>query len=383
MAFQSLYLHLPFCLRRCNYCDFLSHTYADVRDFAAAYPGALKQEMRMYRGYADPLRSVYFGGGTPTTLPAAVLADLLAFIRGAFQLVADAEITVECNPATADYDYFCRLRQAGFNRLSVGAQSFLDEELLRMGRAHTAADTVACLSAARRAGFDNISLDIIYALPGQTPEQARYNILAALQQNPQHISLYALQLDNNSPWGRQAASGALMPLDDELEADMLQMAWGLLRDNGFVQYEVANFAQKAGRDFRSRHNRLYWQREDYLGVGLGASSCLGLRRWQNTGGLAEYISALKAYHRPAVDEEYLTRLQALSEAMFLGLRQTAGLDIYPVIDKCGLDPLKFYADELPPLYAAGLLEYVEDAHSLRPTEKGLMLADMVALSFIK
>lgn len=383
MAFQSLYLHLPFCRRRCNYCDFVSHTYAEVAGLAAQYPDALKQEMRMYRGYAEPLRSVYFGGGTPTVLPAAVLADLLVFIKETFQLWPDAEITVECNPATADYEYFCRLKQAGFNRLSIGAQSFLDEELARMERLHGAADTVKCVEAARQAGFDNLSLDIMYALPGQTMEQARYNLLAALELQPEHISLYSLQLDNASPWGRQAAAGSLRPLDEDLEADMLQMAWALLAERGFRQYEVANFARAAARDYRSRHNRLYWQREDYLGVGLGAASCLGLRRWQNVGGLADYIAALGAFHRPKVEEEYLTRLQALSEAMFLGLRQTAGLDIYPVIDKCGLDPLRFYADELPPLYAAGLLEYVEDAHALRLTPKGLMLADMVALSFIK
>lgn len=383
MAFQSLYLHLPFCLKRCNYCDFVSHTYAEVKELAAAYPEALKQEMRMYRGYADTLRSVYFGGGTPTVLPAEVLADLLGFVREAFQLWPDAEITVECNPVTADLAYLRRLKQAGFNRLSIGAQSFLPEELQQMGRLHTAEDTVATVAAAREAGFDNISLDIIYALPGQTMEQARYNLLAALKLQPEHISLYALQLDNGSPWGRRAASGSLRPIDEDLEADMLQMAWALLPEYGFRQYEVANFARLAERDFRSRHNRLYWQREDYLGVGLGASSCLLYHRWQNVGTLAEYIGALSALHRPKVEEEHLTRLQGLSEAMFLGLRQTVGVDIYPVVDKYGLDPLTFYADELAPLYAAGLMEYVEDAHAVRLTQRGLMLADMIALSFIK
>lgn len=383
MAFQSLYVHLPFCLRRCNYCDFLSHTYADVMPLAAAYPEAVKQELRMYRNYAEPLRSVYFGGGTPTVLPAQVPVDLLAFIKETFALWPNAEITVECNPATADYDYFCSLRQTGFNRLSIGAQSFIDEELRAMGRLHSAADTVACVEMARRAGFDNVSLDVIYALPGQTMEQARYNLLAALELLPQHISLYALQLDNNSVWGQQAAAGALMPIDEDLEADMLQMAWALLKERGFKQYEIANFALKAERDFRSRHNRLYWQREDYLGVGLGAASCLGLRRWQNVGSLQDYVAALASLHRPSVDEEVLSRWQGLSEAMFLGLRQTAGLDIYPIIDKFGVDPLIFYQNELPPLYRAQLLEYIEDSHTLRLTERGLMVADMVALSFIK
>lgn len=383
MAFQSLYLHLPFCLKRCNYCDFLSHTYCEVLPQAAAYPEALKQEMRMYRGYAEPLRSVYFGGGTPTVLPADVLCDLLAFIKETFQLWPNAEITVECNPATADEGYFARLWQAGFNRLSIGAQSFIDEELAAMGRLHTVADTVQCVQMARRAGFDNISVDVIYALPGQTMERARYNLLAALELNPEHISLYALQLENESVWGREAAAGALVPIDEDLEADMLQMAWGLLKERGFRQYEIANFARRGERDYRSRHNRLYWQREDYLGVGLGASSCLGLRRWANVGNLREYTEALAAFHRPPVEEERLSKFQALSEAMFLGLRQTAGVDIYPVIDKFGADPLVVYGNELPWLYRDGLMEYVEDSHTLRLTERGLMVADMVALSFIK
>lgn len=382
MAFQSLYLHLPFCLKRCNYCDFLSHTYCEVTREAAAYPEALKQEMRMYRGYAEPLRSVYFGGGTPTVLPADVLCELLAFIRGAFQLWPNAEITVECNPATADGAYFARLKEAGFNRLSIGAQSFIDEELQAMGRLHSVADTVKCVELARKAGFDNISVDVIYALPGQTMERARYNLLAALELEPEHISLYALQLENESVWGRQAAAGALVPIDEDLEADMLQMAWGLLKERGFKQYEIANFARRGERDYRSRHNRLYWQREDYLGVGLGAASCLGLRRWANVGTLDEYISALDSLHRPPVDEERLSKFQALSEAMFLGLRQTAGVDIYPLIDKFGADPLVVYGNELPWLYRDGLLEYVEDSHTLRLTERGLMVADMVALSFI-
>lgn len=382
MAFQSLYLHLPFCLRRCNYCDFLSHTYCDVLREAAAYPDALKQEMRMYRGYAEPLRSVYFGGGTPTVLPAEVLCDLLAFIKESFQLWPDAEITVECNPATADLAYFRQLRGAGFNRLSIGAQSFIDEELAAMGRLHTAADTAKCVELARQAGFDNLSVDVIYALPGQTMERCRYNLLAALKLQPEHISLYALQLDNDSPWGREAAAGALVAADEDLEADMLQMAWGLLAEHGFRQYEIANFARRAERDYRSRHNRLYWQREDYLGVGLGASSCMGLHRWANVGSLADYIGALASLHRPPVDEEFLSKFQALSEAMFLGLRQTAGVDIYPLIDKYGADPLVVYGNELPWLYRDGLLEYVEDSHTLRLTKRGLMVADAVALSFI-
>ena len=383
MAFQSLYLHIPFCLRRCNYCDFLSHTYAEVKDLAAAYPAALMQEMRMYRCYADELRSVYFGGGTPTVLPAQVLADLLAFVRQTFQLAKDAEITVECNPATVDAAYLKTLHEAGFNRLSIGAQSFQDYELKLMGRLHTAADIAQTVAAARQAGFDNVSVDIIYALPGQTLDDLQYNLLAAIKLNPEHISLYSLQLDNDSIWGQQFAKGALLAADEDLEADMLQMSWQMLKQHGFVQYEIANFARKALCDYRSRHNRLYWQREDYLGVGLGAASCMGLRRWQNCGTLDDYVNSLRDLHRPPVDNERLTVAQVMSEVMFMGLRQTAGVAIYPVLDKFRIDPLVYYSQELAPLYSAGLVEYLDDAHSLRLTERGLMLANQVFLAFIK
>lgn len=164
---------------------------------------------------------------------------------------------------------------------------------------------------------------------------------------------------------------------------MLQMARGLLREQGFAQYEIANFARRGERDFRSRHNRLYWQREDYLGVGLGAASCLFMTRWQNVGTLDSYIESLSRLHRPKVEQEQLTMAQTMSEVMFMGLRQTAGVDIYPVIDRYCVDPLRFYDYELQGLFGQGLLEYVEDAHSLRLTERGMMLANQVFLEFIK
>lgn len=383
MAFKSLYVHWPFCLRRCNYCDFLSHNIFEVQEQAAAYPQALRQELRMYRAYADELVSIYFGGGTPTVMPAEELCSLLDFIRQTCAVREDAEITVECNPATADADYLRQLRQAGFNRLSLGAQSFQTAELQKLGRAHSAADTALAVAEARAAGFDNLSLDLMYALPGQTMADLEFNLRTAMRLQPEHISLYSLQLDNDSPWGRQYAKGLLSAADEDLEADMLLYAWQFLQEQGFVQYEIANFAQKGQRDFRSRHNRMYWQREDYLGVGLGASSCLFLRRWQNVGGLNGYIKSLLNLHRPPVEEEELTMAQCMSEVMFMGLRQTAGVDIYPVIERFRVDPLRFYAQELPPLYAAGLLEYLEDAHSLRLTQKGLVLANQVFMAFIK
>lgn len=383
MAFKSLYVHWPFCLRRCNYCDFVSHTYHEVRAQAAAYPRALRQELRMYRAYADELVSVYFGGGTPTVLPAADLCGLLDFIRQTFALREDAEITVECNPATADAAYLRQLRAAGFNRLSLGAQSFQDAELRLLGRAHDAAAIRRTVADARAAGFDNLSLDLMYALPGQTMADLQYNLNKAFELAPEHISLYSLQLDNESPWGRQYAKGLLAAADEELEADMLIYAWQQLREHGYAQYEIANFARRGQRDYRSRHNRMYWQREDYLGVGLGAASCLFLRRWQNSGTLDAYLQSLRNLHRPPVDEEELTMAQCMSEVMFMGLRQAAGVDIYPVIARFRVDPLVFYANELPPLYAAGLLEYSADAHSLRLTPKGMLLANQVFLSFIK
>ena len=383
MAFQSLYVHIPFCLARCNYCDFLSHTYAEVQQQAARYPAALRQEMRMYRRYAGELVSVYLGGGTPTVLPAEELAGLIGFIRDTFVLKRDVEITVECNPATVDAAYLQKLRAAGCNRLSIGAQSFLDDELRRMGRLHSAADIAATVAAAREAGFDNISLDLIYALPGQTMADWQHNLLAALRLQPEHISIYSLQLDNDSPWGRQCEKGLLAPADEDLEADMLAFSWQLMREKGFVQYEIANFARRSLRDYRSRHNRMYWQREDYLGVGLGAASCMFLERWQNTGTLEEYVSALENLHRPPVEKETLTMAQCMSEVMFMGLRQTAGVDIYPVLDRFRVDITRFYDHELRPLYAAGLLEYIEDAHNIRLTQRGMMLANQVFLAFIK
>ena len=260
MRIDALYIHIPFCLRKCNYCDFVSFPRSGREELFAAYHGLLEQELELWRREADLTRisTVYFGGGTPSLLAADTVSRLLG------RLPAVTECTLEANPETVDLPRLAAFRQAGIDRLSLGVQSF-DAELLRaMGRGHDGEQAARAVSLARQAGFDNISLDLIYGLPGQTVAQWRDSLERAAELAPEHISLYGLTIHENTPWGEALAAGRLEAPDDDLAADMLELALDFLPEQGFVQYEIANFA-RPGRE--SRHNCAYWQRDNYLGLG--------------------------------------------------------------------------------------------------------------------
>lgn len=373
MRIDALYIHIPFCLRKCNYCDFVSFPRSGREELFAAYPGLLEQELELWRREADLTRisTVYFGGGTPSLLEPAAVGRLLG------RLPAVRECTLEANPETVDLPRLAAFRQAGIDRLSLGVQSF-DAELLRaMGRGHDGEQAARAVSLARQAGFDNISLDLIYGLPGQTVAQWRDSLERAAELSPEHISLYGLTIHENTPWGEALAAGRLEAPDDDLAADMLELALDFLPEQGFVQYEIANFA-RPGRE--SRHNCAYWQRDNYLGLGPAAASCLNDRRFANTPDPDRYAAAVRAGRHPIAEDETYAMEQVLGEAMFLGLRLTKGVDVSEYEQRYGVSPLRRFRHELKRLQKQGLIEY--DDANIRLTKKGLLLGNLVFEQFV-
>ncbi len=308
----GLYLHIPFCKSKCYYCDFCSFPHREEE--MEAYCRALLQEIRQtpYRG---TVKTVYFGGGTPTTLPLSLFSSLLEALFKKFNIAKDAEITTECNPATADRAYLSSLRSLGVNRLSMGAQSMNDHELKLLGRIHTAKDTENTVKDARAAGFDNISLDIMLGIPDQTPKNLEETLHALLSLAPEHISAYGLKIEEGTPFFEKKDMLSLP--DEETERAFYMNTVDLLAKNGYARYEISNFAQKG---CESKHNLRYWHREDYLGLGLAAHSCIGTHRFSNTETLSDYVNGDRAGESEIVQD-------VLCEKILLGLRLDEGLEI--------------------------------------------------------
>ncbi len=400
----GVYIHIPFCRSRCNYCDF--NTYAGLDHLIDAHVGALCAEIERF----DPFRvprdapagenargsassgvcsrddnasrpralTIYIGGGTPSILGSEQLARILASCRARFDVAEDAEITVEANPGTVSLDGVRALRRRGVNRLSLGVQS-LDDALLRsVGRAHTAQEARAACAAARAAGFDNLSLDFIYGLPEQSVAHWRETLTQALALQPQHLSLYALTLEEGTPLAQRVAAGAVALPDDDTVADMYALAEDVLEQAGFLHYEISNWASSAATV--ARHNMLYWQRRPYYGFGAGAHSFDGARRYANVAHPRDYIARLLAGQSPVAECETVTPAAARSETMFLGLR----LLVQGVSEREFLaahqQPLAVFASQIDELIAQGLLERCGDA--VRLTRRGRLLSNQVFIQFL-
>lgn len=371
--FTSVYIHYPFCRRKCNYCDFASIPLDEAPQLAAQYPELLRQELALWGDEADlsALRTVYLGGGTPSLMEPSQAAAIMALLPGA------AEITLEANPETIDQSRLAAFRVAGIDRLSLGAQSFQPPLLQAMGRGHSAEQTAQAVTAARVAGFSNIGLDLIYGLPGQSLQQWRDDIEQALALTPQHLSLYCLALTPLSPWGRLAETGQLWPAGDDQAADMAELAAQLLIAAGYHHYEIANFALPG---FESQHNSAYWQRANYLGLGAAAASCAAEHRWTNQRQPDAYAAAILDGRLPIIEEEWLDMDQVLGEAMFLGLRLLDGIDIAAFTAQYGVDPRRRFRKELARMNKAGLL--IEAQGRLLLTPRGTLLGDRVFAEFV-
>lgn len=365
----GLYVHVPFCQRKCPYCDFASGTdLAMVADWLRA----IKQEMGFYRDFAPEFDTLYLGGGTPSLLTAEQLAVLLERLQEQFPFAPDTEITLEANPDDLTLQILKRYRELGINRLSLGVQSFDDRELAFLGRRHDAAQALRALAWAREAGFANLGLDLIYGLPGQTIEHWQRNLETALDFCPEHLSCYQLTIEAGTPLARRQAEGQFQPLPEEREREFFLFTSRFLEDRGYLHYEISNFAR--GSSNRSRHNGKYWNHTPYLGLGPAAHSFRDRRRWWNHRFLKDYCQALSTGAAPVADEEILTPEQARLEALYLGLRTREGVDLDLLLEA------RRGKIELQEMVRAGLAEVRDDR--LLPTREGLVVADRLALGFM-
>jgi oxygen-independent coproporphyrinogen-3 oxidase len=375
----GLYIHVPFCLKKCLYCDFTSYPYRPAA--AKDYLTAVIREIQLYGTYLDEaekeISSLFIGGGTPTCLPVADLKEILECIRGSFRLEPGCEITVEANPGTVDSGGLYELRRAGVNRLSIGVQSLADRLLNTLGRIHSAMQAIESVRQARQAGFDNINIDLIYGIPGQTLAVWQETLKRATALEPEHIAAYGLQLEEGTPLKRSIARGENEACPEELELSMYHTAISTLKKSGYHHYEISNFA-RPGRE--CAHNLTYWLNLPYLGLGPAAHSFFRGDRYANEHELERYCSRLWRGEIRVAERETITVETEMSETMFLGLRLLQGVDLAAFQRRFGRPVEDVYRSEIKRLTGDGLVEI--DEGYLRITEKGLPLANRVFLEFV-
>lgn len=372
----SIYLHVPFCVKKCPYCDF--NTYASMGHLVNEYIPCVCTEIARCEERGRPVATVYFGGGTPTFLPAEGLAAILNTVQQTFDILPDAEISAEANPNSSDVKKFQAMRRAGFNRLSIGVQALEDRLLRVIGRQHSAEEAECAVRMARQAGFTNVSIDLMFGLPTQTRADWDTTLERALALKTEHISLYALTLEPGTRFERLHKDGKLLLPPEEDEAWMYERAIEVLTQAGFEHYEISNFARSG---FRARHNLVYWHNEEYLGFGPGAVSYLRGRRWTKEKLPPQYIAKVRAGEDLAIDGECLEPEAAIGETLMLGLRLLEGVSLsrlrarYPMIDLEARFGLAFAR-----LTQAGLLE--REGEWIRLTHRGLLFANDVFVELL-
>jgi len=378
----ALYVHVPWCRHVCPYCDF--NVYAAAEPPEQPYVEALVAELGAWTRGAPwrgrRARTVYLGGGTPSLFSPAAIAALLAAVARGAGMVDGAEVTLEANPGTVTRERLAGYRAAGVNRLSLGAQSFHAAHLRTLGRDHRPEDTAAAVAGARAAGFANLSLDLIFAVPGQTLAEWENDLQAAIALDPNHVSTYALTYEEGTPFHAWRASGRLRPVEDDAEAAMAEQAIERLGATGYERYEISSFARPG---FASRHNTSYWDGSDYLGIGAGAHSFSAEpapgQRWANERLPQRYLAAIGASGSAVASEEHLDQSRARAEFCFTGLRRTAGVDLEAFRRRFGV-ALEAAFPQVAELIAQDLLAAA--GGRLRLTARGLRFADAVAARFV-
>lgn len=371
----GLYLHVPFCSAICNYCNFNRGLYD--RGLKDRYVAAVRREIAA-RGDGEAADTIFFGGGTPSLLEPAEVAALIDACREAFALASDSEITLEANPETVTPERLEGFRAAGVNRLSYGVQSFRDVELERLSRLHSASRATDAFAMARAAGFDNISLDLMMWLPQQSVAQWLESVETLIALEPDHASLYLLEVYPNSPLRDEMARAKWSLAPDDDAAEMYLEAMARLDRSGYRQYEISNVA-RPGRE--SRHNLKYWTDGEWLGFGCGAHSTRGAVRWKNLSSTTEYVTAVEKGGQLDAERRPLTNRDALEEALFMGLRLAEGIDLNAVKLRYGVDVWSTYGAELGQFREDGLLVY--DGRLLRLSRAGMLLANEIAAKFLE
>lgn len=368
----SAYVHIPFCTQICYYCDF-SKVFIKNQP-VDAYLQALIREFESYK--IEQLRTLYIGGGTPTAISAEQLDYLLSHLTKNLDLSQLEEFTIEANPGDLTPDKIAVLEKSAVNRISLGVQTFNDKQLKRIGRSHNEAQIYESIDSLKGAGFDNISIDLIYALPVQTMADVKENVAKAIALDIPHLSLYSLILEHHTVFMNKMRRGKLNLPTEDLEADMFDYIIAKLESHGFEHYEISNFT-KPGRE--SRHNLMYWDNAEYYGVGAGASGYVDGVRYRNRGPIQHYLKGV-AQGNPRLEEEVLTKQEMMEEEFFLGLRKKEGVSISRFEEKFAENFSNRYGDIVEKLTRDGLVQVTDGR--LRMTKKGLFLGDTVAEKFI-
>ncbi len=371
----ALYIHFPFCRRKCGYCSFVSYQgrESDIPD----YVKALKKDL-LLRATDQKVCSIYFGGGTPSLLSPEQIHEILSVVHSHFTVNQASEVTLEANPGTVDEVYLTAVRKAGINRLSLGVQSLDDSELALLGRIHTASEARAAVRFTRNAGFTNLSLDLIYGLPGQPLQSWLKTLDEAIGLNPEHISLYPLTLEDDAPMSLAIKRGEVPPLDPDLTADQYELAQDTLAAHGYHHYEISNWAKEG---YECKHNMVYWHNLPYLGAGVAAHSYINGHRLANTTDLDSYLNAFARNLPPAweLDEEISPELQ-LSETVILGLRLSEGIGLDDINRRFGINLLRHYEHQVDEATSLGLLECA--SRRIRLTRRGRLLGNEVFWRFL-
>lgn len=375
---QAAYLHIPFCEHICHYCDF-NKVFLKGQP-VDEYLQYLDKEMEITMNSSDyaPFKTIFVGGGTPTALNEKQLATFLESIRKRLPLAGEYEFTFEANPGDLSYEKLKLLYDYGVNRLSLGVQTFNDQLLEKIGRVHRAKDVYQSVESAKKAGFKNMSIDLIYSLPTQTMADFQETLTTSFQLDVQHYSAYSLIIEPKTVFYNLMRKGKLHTPGEDVEAAMYELLMEKMKENGFEQYEISNFSKPG---FESKHNLTYWNNEAYFGFGAGAHSYVEGYRRSNYGPLKKYMEPLDQNELPIMDKHEVTKKVKMEEEMFLGLRKTQGVSMKEFKDKYDIDIMEVFREELLGHEQKSLLEIKGD--SIQLTKQGRLLGNEVFQSFIK
>ena len=393
--YVSLYVHIPFCAVKCKYCDFLSFD-GESYGTMLRYVDCLCQEIKLYTPIADEyiVRSIFFGGGTPSLLDESLITNIMAFIRKTFQVEPDAEVTIEANPGTLRHQKLNGYKAAGINRISIGLQSADDDMLRRLGRLHNYDQFVASFKAARRAGFKNINVDVMSGLPGQTIHSYVDTLSRVIDFGPEHISAYSLSIEEGTPFANDPSVLADLP-PEMIDRRMYEITKKLMMANGYDRYEISNYARSG---YECRHNMVYWTGGEYIGLGLGASSYFKGKRYNNIRDIFKYISMFERVSDLYIQNDNLEKLyndtvselrenvtpvyidSRMEEFMFLGLRMTCGISREDFKERFNKDIYEVYGTVLNNYIAQGLMGQYEDRLFL--TDSGIDVSNVILADFI-
>lgn len=381
----GLYIHIPFCLRKCPYCDFYSITDLSLQ---TAFLDALTSEMNMTRELDKEFDTLYIGGGTPSVLDIKTIDTIIKTAHQCFNILSKPEITLEVNPGTATLEQLKGYRQAGVNRINMGVQSFNSANLDFLARIHSAKDAKMAIKWAQKAGYENIGLDLIYGIPGQTTSSWLKDLHSTVEFHPQHLSCYMLSFESGTPMHHSLQNRVFNPLPEHLVCEFFETTQSVLNANGYIQYEISNFAQevidesgfKSAQSNISRHNLKYWNFFTTIGLGPSAHSFIEPQRFWNHSNIKKYIQELSTGRLPRAGKESLSQEQLMIEAVYLGLRQAKGIVVDAFDKKFGVDFKALFTGVITDLEEKGLVKMFQNRCAL--TAKGMLYLDSIAVMFI-